>query len=216
MPKSFVFYFPKSSVILSKDLPRTTLHLWWPWKILTSKDSKNLRRIFNPSLSRQVFMKTPTNCWQFHLKQIRLQILTGIWTLMEDHWSRKKLKVKNSYFFEFLKFTFSNFFSVFSSPLEMTYDKTTINSLMSLFRTPDDIDLQNLQHQAISKLKEYRESSALSLQYVIDNHDLMDVDIRLMSSYFILPHSGVFTEKCACAIVNLGKLKCFNFTIFRV
>ena len=110
MPKSFVFYFPKSSVILSKDLPRTTLLLWWPWKILTSKDSKNLRRIFNPSLSRQVFMKTPTNCWQFHLKQIRLQILTGIWTLMEDHWSRKKLKVKNSYFFEFLKFTFSNFF----------------------------------------------------------------------------------------------------------
>ena len=93
----------------------------------------------------------------------------------------------------------------------MTYDKTTINSLMSLFRTPDDIDLQNLQHQAISKLKEYRESSALSLQYVIDNHDLMDVDIRLMSSYFILPHSGVFTEKCACAIVNLGK---FFFILF--
>ena len=96
----------------------------------------------------------------------------------------------------------------------MTYDKTTVNSLMSLFRTPDDIDLQNLQHQAISKLKEYRESSALSLQYVIDNHDLMDVDIRLMSSYFILPHSGVFTEKCACAIVNLGKLKIFQFHDF--
>ena len=99
MQNSFVFYFHKWFVTLPKDLPRTTLHSSWPWKILTLKDSKNLHRIFNPSLSRHVFMRhvfcsTPTNCWQFHLKLIHLRILMGIWTLMVDHWSRKKLKVK--------------------------------------------------------------------------------------------------------------------------
>ena len=94
---------------------------------------------------------------------------------------------------------------VFSSPLEITYDKATVNSLISLFKPPEDTDLANLQLQAMSKLKEYRESSTLSLQHVIDNHDLMDVDISLRSSYFILPHSGTFTENGACAVVNLGK-----------
>ena len=81
--------------------------------------------------------------------------------------------------------------NIFSSPLEIIYDKATVNALISLFKTPDEINLANLQQQAFAKLKEYREKSALNLQFVIDNHDLMDVDIQLMSSYFILPHSGV-------------------------
>ena len=54
-----------------------------------------------------------------------------------------------------------------SSPLEITYDKPTFNSLVSLFKTPDEINLANLQQQAVAKFNEYKETTALSMQYVI-------------------------------------------------
>ncbi|TRY69082.1 hypothetical protein TCAL_09656 [Tigriopus californicus] len=95
----------------------------------------------------------------------------------------------------------------YSSPLEIVYHATTINRLMKIFRTPDDLNLASLQHSAISKLNEYKQSTTLGLQYVIENHNLVDVKIELMSSYIILPHEGKMTSSCACAIANLGSIK---------
>ena len=82
--------------------------------------------------------------------------------------------------------------NIFSSPLEMTYDKYTVQALMSLFKTPDEINLVTLQQQAAAKFKEYKESSALGLKYAIDHHSLMDVDIHLKSSIVIIPLSGTY------------------------
>ena len=93
-----------------------------------------------------------------------------------------------------------------SSPLEITYDKYTFQALSSLFKTPDEINLGNLQQQAFAKLKEYKESTTLNLQYVIENQKLLDVNIELMSSIIIVPHTGYFTENCACSVINLGKI----------
>jgi vacuolar protein sorting-associated protein 13A/C len=45
-----------------------------------------------------------------------------------------------------------------------------------------------------------------NFKYVIDTHHLVDVDIRLMSSYIVLPHGGTFTESSACTIANLGSI----------
>lgn len=95
----------------------------------------------------------------------------------------------------------------FSSPLEIVYHATTINRLIKIFRTPDDLNLTTLHHSAISKLNEYKQSTTLGLQYVIENHNLVDVKIELMSSYIILPHEGKLTNSCACAIANLGSIK---------
>ena len=91
-----------------------------------------------------------------------------------------------------------------SCPLKIIYDKRTVNALLSLFKTPEEMNLANLQHQAFNKLREYREATDLSLQYVIDNHKFIDVDIVLQSSFIIIPHGGKYTENCACCIVNLG------------
>ena len=41
---------------------------------------------------------------------------------------------------------------------------------------------------------------------MIDTHHLFDVDVHLMSSYLVLPHAGVFSETCACAVANLGSI----------
>lgn len=95
---------------------------------------------------------------------------------------------------------------VFSSPLEITYDKTTFNALSSLFKTPEEIDLANLQQQAVAKLNEYKESTALSLQYALDMHHLINVDIELQSSLIIIPNAGEFSDNCACSIINLGSI----------
>jgi hypothetical protein len=95
---------------------------------------------------------------------------------------------------------------IFSSPLEIIYDKPTVNALINLFKTPDEMNLANLQSQAFAKLKEYKESSSLSLQYVIDNHSLIDVDIKLDSSFVIVPLGGQFHDSEAVTVVNLGSI----------
>ena len=94
-----------------------------------------------------------------------------------------------------------------SSPLEITYDKCTFSAFFDLFKIPEEINLVNLQQQAFAKLKEYTETTTLSLQYVIDNHKLSHVDVQLMSSIIIVPHNGFYTENCACSVLNLGKLR---------
>ena len=60
--------------------------------------------------------------------------------------------------------------------------------------------------QAFAKLKEYKESTSLSLQYVIDNHNLIAVDVQLMSSHVVIPQGGNFTDNCACTVINLGAI----------
>ena len=96
-----------------------------------------------------------------------------------------------------------------SSPLEITYDKRTFNAVLSMFKTPDEINLDYLQQQAFEKLKEYQESSTLTLNYIIENHSVIDVDVVLRPSRIIIPSSGEQKSNCACSVLNLGK----NFNI---
>ena len=94
----------------------------------------------------------------------------------------------------------------YSSPLEITYDSRTLSKLLEVFKAPDDLNLANLQQSASSKLKEYRKTTSLGLQYVIDNHNLIDVDVNLESSYIIVPHKGKMLNGAAAAVVNLGSI----------
>ena len=66
--------------------------------------------------------------------------------------------------------------------------------------------MANLQKNAATMLKEYRNATALSLQYVIENHNLVDVDVQIMSSFVIVPQKGTLAPNCACAVVNLGSI----------
>ena len=95
--------------------------------------------------------------------------------------------------------------SISSSPLEITYDKRTFNAVLSMFKTPDEINLDYLQQQAFEKLKEYQESSTLTLNYIIENHSVIDVDVVLRPSRIIIPSSGEQKSNCACSVLNLGK-----------
>ena len=94
----------------------------------------------------------------------------------------------------------------FSSPLEVVFDSKTFNRLAGIFRTPDELNLSNLQHTAASKLRQYKEATTLGLQYAIDNHNLVDIDVKLMSSNIVIPHQGKLTGNCACVVANLGSI----------
>lgn len=53
---------------------------------------------------------------------------------------------------------------LFSSPLEIIYDHKTVRQLVNIFKTPEELNLTNLQQTAFAKLKQYREATALTLQ----------------------------------------------------
>jgi hypothetical protein len=42
----------------------------------------------------------------------------------------------------------------------------TVRQLIAMFKTPDEINLTNLQQTAFAKLKKYREATALTLQVI--------------------------------------------------
>ena len=63
-----------------------------------------------------------------------------------------------------------------------------------------------LQQQAFAKLQEYKEYTAYNIQWVIEKHPIIKVDVNLSSSIFIIPMSGIYTENCQRSIVSLGKI----------
>ena len=67
-----------------------------------------------------------------------------------------------------------------------------------------------LQQQAFAKLQEYKEYTAYNIQWVIENHPLIKVDVNLSSNIIIIPMSGIYTENCQCSIVSLGKKRSKN------
>ena len=94
-----------------------------------------------------------------------------------------------------------------SSPLEITYDASTFWRMLMIFKTPDDLNLASLQESAATQLKEIRSTTTLGLQYVIENHNLVDIDVHLMSSYIVIPLNGKLDNKStACAVANLGSI----------
>ena len=93
-----------------------------------------------------------------------------------------------------------------SSPLEITYDKRTVNAVSSMFKVPEEINLDYLGSKAFAKLEEYRQATALTIDYIIENHQTRCVDVRISSSRIIIPQSGEHIDNCACSVLNLGKI----------
>ena len=101
---------------------------------------------------------------------------------------------------------YSQKITFWSSPLEITYDKRTVNAVSSMFKVPEEINLDYLGSKAFAKLEEYRQATALNIEYIIENHETRDVDVRISSSRIIIPQSGEHIDNCACSVLNLGKI----------
>jgi len=170
-----------------------------------SKGVLELRLIKNFMLDR-LELTTNYSAWSLKtiLRQIPKETSTMIWGVFMTRESNciQGIRILDRIL---MILSYDLFLNIYS-PLEIIYDRRTFRQMLTIFKTPDEINLSNLQQSAFAKFKEYKESTALTLQYAIDTHNLIDVEIFLMSSYIVVPHSGTFTESCACTVANLGSL----------
>eukprot|EP00795_Rhopilema_esculentum_P010935 gene10935-19770_t len=99
-------------------------------------------------------------------------------------------------------------------PVEIVYDSNTVEQMLSFFRPPQDVILQDstvcsssLQDKAYSTFEELKMNSTAGLLYAMDHHSVTDVDISIQASYFILPENGNYSSCKTLLLVDFGSLK---------
>lgn len=70
-----------------------------------------------------------------------------------------------------------------------------------MFESKEASQLTQITAAARQKLEDLKKTSALGLEYAIQNHAVVDVDVNIKGSYLILPYEG-------CLQHNRGKILC--------
>nr|CAB3267621.1 vacuolar protein sorting-associated protein 13A-like [Phallusia mammillata] len=93
-----------------------------------------------------------------------------------------------------------------SQPLQIIYDAITINNLLTFFKPPENVQLQQLRAVAASAYDDVKEQTATGLQHVMENRSVLEVGIRLSSSYIVIPRNGIFQDDSDVLVLDLGEL----------
>lgn len=110
---------------------------------------------------------------------------------------------------------------VYARPLQIVYDADTIIQLLNVFKMPQNANLseyvdhcfntfwyrikQNfkitffifgnrLTDAAADKLTNFKERSATGIQYMIEKHTRLEVNVSVQPNYVIVPHGGKYIE----------------------
>lgn len=67
--------------------------------------------------------------------------------------------------------------------------------------------LTQLQTAAAEQLEGLKEMSALGLEYAIQKHSVLDIQVDMQASQLLIPHGGLYEDSKALIVVNLGSLK---------
>ncbi|XP_011630655.2 LOW QUALITY PROTEIN: vacuolar protein sorting-associated protein 13 [Pogonomyrmex barbatus] len=94
-----------------------------------------------------------------------------------------------------------------SRSVDIIYDAQTIIELVNLFKVQDSSTLSQLQTAAAEQLEGLKEMSALGLEYAIQKHSVLDIQVDMQASQLIIPHGGFYEDAKALIVVNLGSLK---------
>ncbi|XP_072290202.1 intermembrane lipid transfer protein VPS13A isoform X2 [Eucyclogobius newberryi] len=94
-----------------------------------------------------------------------------------------------------------------SQPLEIIYDATTVNGMEAFFRTPNDLELEELTNATLMKLEQFRDRTATGLMYVIETQKTLDLKVNLMASYVIIPQTGYYDNTQSILLLDLGHFK---------
>jgi len=71
----------------------------------------------------------------------------------------------------------------------------------------DSSTLSQLQTAAAEQLEGLKEMSALGLEYAIEKHSVLDIQVDMQASQLIIPHGGFYDDSKALIVINLGSLK---------
>ncbi|XP_011301984.1 vacuolar protein sorting-associated protein 13C isoform X2 [Fopius arisanus] len=94
-----------------------------------------------------------------------------------------------------------------SKSIHIAYDAQTIIELIKLFRVQNQTALTQIQAAAAERLEGFKEMSALGLEYAIQKHSSLDIQVDLAASQLIVPFRGFYTDQAAVIVINLGSLK---------
>ncbi|XP_050293110.1 intermembrane lipid transfer protein Vps13 isoform X2 [Anthonomus grandis grandis] len=94
-----------------------------------------------------------------------------------------------------------------AKPLKIVYDAVTINKVLDIFKIPPDSSLDQIQAAASSKLTDVKQMTSTGLQYAIEQHTRLDVDLILHAPYIIIPYNGKYEEFGNVLVIDLGQIK---------
>lgn len=95
-----------------------------------------------------------------------------------------------------------------AEPLLVTYDANTLQKVANMFEAKETSQLVHLSQAARKKIENLKKTSALGLEYAIQNQEVMDVDILVKGSYIALPYGGSTQSGGSKILCNMG-----NFSI---
>ncbi|XP_015115234.1 vacuolar protein sorting-associated protein 13 isoform X2 [Diachasma alloeum] len=94
-----------------------------------------------------------------------------------------------------------------SKSIHIAYDAQTIIELVKVFKVQNQSALNQIQAAAAERLEGFKEMSALGLEYAIQKHSSLDIQVDLGASQLIVPFGGFYTDEAAVIVVDLGSLK---------
>ncbi|XP_030388188.1 vacuolar protein sorting-associated protein 13 [Scaptodrosophila lebanonensis] len=96
---------------------------------------------------------------------------------------------------------------VLARPLQIVYDAQTILRLVDLFQPPTNVNLSKIEDVASARLMDIKERSATGMQYIIDQHAVLDADILLMPNIIVIPHGGIYVpDQKSLIVISLGQV----------
>ncbi|XP_044002668.1 vacuolar protein sorting-associated protein 13 isoform X3 [Aphidius gifuensis] len=94
-----------------------------------------------------------------------------------------------------------------SKSINVVYDAQTIIELVNLFKAQNHTALNQIQAAAAERLENFKEMSALGMEYAIQKHSILDIQVDIEASQLIIPNSGFYSDNSAVIVINLGSLK---------
>ncbi len=91
-----------------------------------------------------------------------------------------------------------------AEPLLISYDAHTIRQTSSMFQSNEASQLSQLQAAARQKIEALKKTSSLGLEYAIQNHAIVDVDIKIKGSFLIIPYGGSMETNRGKILCNMG------------
>lgn len=93
-------------------------------------------------------------------------------------------------------------------PLEIVYDAETILKLMGVFVLKQQVNLSELEGAATLKISDFKERSATGMQYMIESHAIVQLDVTLMPNILILPQGGKYRPgEQSLVVIALGEFR---------
>jgi len=96
-------------------------------------------------------------------------------------------------------------FSVFieALPLEVIYNKSLMDSIMNFFGNAPSDTLKEIEEAARNQIKIFKDKTTLRIQYELQNHKTVDLDININAPHVLIPESFT-TATSPVLVLDLG------------